>query len=227
MKSKLDLDAILNQTFFGLDILTMLGDVEYFIEFSESNIEWQKQCELKRTEHECDEEEFDDPNTEGQYRHQMLEGTEYRFEVSLKQRVRYAGLTALITTIEWCLLALKKQAAFDFPKKPDKTNEAVHILRVFNERAGLVLADKIDFLERLVHVRNCIVHAAGLPGSFKFEAQIRQSVPALHGITLSKANFLGESIALEAGFLERVIEDARAWLPNLEKAISQQGLLRK
>lgn len=227
MKSKFDLDSILDQTLFGLDILSMLGDVEHFIEFSESNIEWQKQRQLKRTQQECDEGDFDDPNIEVQYRHQMLDSVEYRFEVSLKQRVRYAGLTSLITTIEWCLLALKKRAAFDFPKKSDKTNEAVHILSVFNERAGLNLTGKIQFLEHLVEVSNCIVHAAGLPGSFRREAQLRTNLPMLRGITFSSANFLGESIAVESGFLESVIEDVRGWLPSLEKAAAQQGLLRK
>lgn len=227
MKFKRELDTILNQTFFSLDILTMLGDLKHFVEFSESNIALQKQRELNRTEHECDEVEFDDPYTEGQYRHQMLESVEYRFDVSLKQRVRYAGLTGLITTIEWYLLALKKRATFAFPRKPDKTNEAVHILSVFNEKAGLGLTDKIRFLERLVQVRNCIVHAAGLPGSFQYEAQLRKGLPMLSGITFSSANFLGETIALESGFLERVIEDVRVWLPSLEKATSQQGILSK
>ncbi|ARB44235.1 hypothetical protein [Alloalcanivorax xenomutans] len=122
MKTKLSIDEILNQTFFGLDTLAMLGDVEHFIEFSESNITWQKQCEYRRAERECDEKEFDDPSMEAQYRDQMLEGVLYRFNVGLAQRIRYAGLTALITTIEWCLFSLKNVGsglAFCFLGKPD------------------------------------------------------------------------------------------------------------
>lgn len=125
MKTKIDFNTFLDQTFFGLDTLTMLGDVEDFIEFSERNIGWQKQRELRRAEQECNNTEFDDPHLEALHRDQTLQGVEFRFEVSLTQRVRYAGLTALITTIEWVLLALKQRATFTFPKTPNKMNEAI------------------------------------------------------------------------------------------------------
>lgn len=92
MRAKIDFNTILDQTFFGLDTLTMLGDVEDFIEFSESNIGWQKHRELRRAEQECNNAEFDDPHQEAQYRDQTLQGVEFRFEVSLTQRVRYAAL---------------------------------------------------------------------------------------------------------------------------------------
>ncbi len=139
MNTKLDLNAFLDQTFFGLDTLTMLADVEDFIEFSESNIDWQKHRELRRAEQECNNVWFDDPRLKTQYRDQTLEGVKFRFEVSLTQRVRYAALIALITTIEWVLLALKKRVSFNFPERPDGKNEAVYILSVFNNKAALGL----------------------------------------------------------------------------------------
>jgi hypothetical protein len=226
MASQIDLTALLDQTFFGLDTLTMLGDVEDFIEFSESNIGSQKNRELRRAEQECNNIEFDDPRLEAQYRDQMLEGVEYRFEVSLKQRVRYAALVALITTIEWVLLALKKRACFRFPRTPKGMNEAAHALSIFNRRSTLKLDDKILLLEKLVYVRNCIVHAAGLLSSYQHEDELRQTVAALSGIKASNLNFLGDSIEIETGFLEGVIKDVRVWLPNLEKVVTEQGLLR-
>lgn len=227
MATKLDLDTFLDQTFFGLDTLTMLGDVEDFIEFSESNIGWQKHRELRRAKQECDDTDLDDPHLAAQYRDQTLEGVEYRFEISLKQRVRYAALIALITTIEWVLLALKRRAAFKFPKKPKKKNEAVHALSVFNERAAISLGQKIDLLETLSQVRNCIVHAAGLLASYQHEPELRQRLGGLSGVKVSNLNFLGDSIEIEAGFLEGVIKDVRGWLPDVEKALSERGLLSK
>lgn len=227
MEAKFDLNAFLDQTIFGLDIQTMLGDVEDFIEFSESNMEWQKHRELRRAERECEEEEFDDPSIGAQYRDQALEGVEYRFEASLKQRVRYAALTALITTVEWCLISLKNRASFDFPKKPNSKNEATHILSIFNDKMTLELEEKIQFFENLVQTRNCIVHAAGLLGSYRYESQLRQSLDTLHGMKASSINFLGEGIEIEQGFLESAIEDFRQWLPNLEKTALQHGHLRK
>ncbi|MWV14361.1 hypothetical protein F3I62_19860 [Pseudomonas sp. R-28-1W-6] len=205
----------------------MLGYIEDFIKFSEINIDRNKQKELRRAGREREREGmFDDPRDEAQYRSQELENVEYRFEVSLKQRVRYAALAALITTIEWRLLALKKRASFEFPKHPNGTNETVHILGVFNEKTALGLESKIQLTEGLVKVRNCIVHAPGLLASYRFESQPRPVLASMEGIKASNINFLGESIAIERGFLEGVIEYIKQWLPELEKAISQQGLNR-
>lgn len=225
MTAKFDLNTFLDQTFFGIDTLTMLGDVEGFIEFSESNIGWQKHRELRRAEQECSNAHLDDPHLEAQYRDQMLEGVEYRFEISLRQRVRYAGLIALITTIEWALLTLKKRTTFKFPKKPDKTNEAVHALSVLNEKAAISLEQQVQLLESLSQIRNCIVHAAGLLASDKYELDLRQGLEKLSGVKVSNLNFLGDSIEIEAGFLEGVIKDVRVWLPNIEKTLLERGLL--
>jgi len=227
MAAKIDFDTLLDQTFWGLDILTMLGDVEDFIEFSESNIGWQKHRELRRTEQECNDFEFDDPHLEAQYRHQALEGVEFRFEVSLTQRVRYATLIALITTVEWVLLTLKKRASFKFPRKPDKQNEAIYVLSEFNKKMNLGLEEKILILEALVKIRNCIVHDAGLLASSQYENDLRHLIPTLLGIRISNLNFLGEGIEIETGFIQGVIRDVRVWLPNLEKVASAQKLLRK
>jgi len=227
MKAKIDPNAFLDHTFFGLDTLTMLGDVEDFIEFSESNIGWQKHRELRRAERECNNAEFEDPRLEAQYRDQTLEGVEFRFEVSLTQRVRYASLTALITTIEWALLALKKRASFAFPRTPDKTNEAIHVLSVFNEKAALSLEQEILSLETLIYVRNCIVHAAGLLASYKHEIELRQRLATLTGVKVSNINFLGDGIEIETGLFEGVIKNVRHWLPNVEKALLAQGFLCK
>lgn len=227
MAAKRDFDTILDQTFFGFDTLTMLGDVEDFIDFSENNISWQKQRALRRAEQECNGDYFDDPLFEAQYRDQTLKGVEYRFEISLTQRVRYAALVTLITTIEWVLVALKKRAVFKFPKKSEKTNEVVHTLSVFNEKAALSLEYEIHLLNSLIQIRNCIVHAAGLPASYKYEAELRENLASLSGIGFSSMNFLGESIDIEAGFLEGTIKNVRIWLPVVEKALIDRGLLRQ
>lgn len=227
MKTPIDIEAFLDQTFFGLDTQAMLGDVEDFINFSEANIDWQKKRELRRAEQEFDEEQFDDAYFAAQYRDQSLKGVEYRFEVSLTQRVRYAALTSLITTIEWVLLALKNRASFSFPKKPEGKNEAVHILSVFDQKASLGLWPKAEILENLVQVRNCIVHAAGLLGSYRYEAELRARLSSMSGVKISDINFLGDGVEIEQGFLQCILEDVKEWLPKLERSISEQSLLRK
>ena len=162
-----------------------------------------------------------------QLQNQAREGVEYRFGVILKQRVRYAALTALITTVEWCLISLKKRASFDFPNNDVNENEAVYILKVFNNKMKLELESKVLLIQKLIQVRNCIVHAAGLLESchHKKVSNLRQSLESLHGVKASNINFLGESIEIEYGFLEGVIGDVRKWLPYLEKSAIEQGLL--
>jgi len=224
---QLDLTKFLDQTFFGLDTLSMLSDVEDFIEFSESNIGWQKHRELRRAEQECNDTEFDDPRDEAQYRDQILEGVKFRFEISLTQRVRYAALVALITTIEWVLLTLKKRRAFEFPQKPEGRSDAIHILSVFNSMGTLGLEQEITALETLIFVRNCVVHSAGLLSSYKHEDDLRAALTTFSGITVSDLHFLGDCIEIESGFLEKVVLDLRRWLPNLDRVVSERGLLCK
>lgn len=151
----------------------------------------------------------------------------YRFDVSLTQRVRYAALTAFITTVEWVLISLRNRAAFSVPTKPDGKNEAVHILESFDRAASLDLSSQTQLLETLVQVRNCIVHAAGLIDSYGHGEDLRQRLAHGAGIRTSNANFLGEGIEIEQRYLQGVIEDSKTWLPNLEKVMHEKGLLRK
>lgn len=227
MTTKLDINVLCNLTILGLDTLTMIGDVEDFIEFSESNICRQKSLELQHAEQECNSMQFDDPRIESQFRDQIIESVEFRFEVSLKQRVRYAALTTLITTIEWMLLALKKRTTFIFPDKPKGKSEAIHILLVFNEKAALGLENKILFLETLINVRNCIVHSAGFLTAYKHRTELRKKIDGMAGVRVSNQYHLSGGIEIEAGFLEGVVKDLKLWLPKLEKDVLARGFLNK
>ena len=226
MKTPPDLDTFLDHTFFGLDTLSMLGDIEDFIVFSEENIEKQKRLELIRATRECDDAQFEDPYFAAQYRDQTIDGICYRFDVSLTQRVRYAALTSIITTIEWVLISLRNRAAFAIPEKPKDTNYAVHLLEVFNQKSSLDNTPQIQLIETLVQIRNCIVHAAGLLKSYKHGADLRKRLSTFSGIKISNINFLDDGIEIERNYLLGVVEDTKRWLPNLEKVMHEKGLLK-
>jgi hypothetical protein len=227
MPASFDLDALLNQPLFGWDTLSLLGDVEDFLDFSEANIDWQRKREIRRVEAENATFDAGDPLTDAQYRDQQLESVEYRFNVSLTQRVRYSGLTSLIISLEWSLLVLRNLAIFEIPKKPDKTNASVHLLSVLAREANRNLQAEIELLALLVQVRNCVVHSAGQIGSYEYGEELRTSLTSFQGIRISTANFLGEGIEIEQGFLQEVLEKAKVWLPALEKTLYEQGSLRK
>lgn len=227
MTKQIDLEAFLDKTFFALDTLSMLGDIEDFIEFSEVNIDWQKRRELSRVELACAEEEFDDPHEAAQYHAQTIDGVVYRFEVSLAQRVRYAALVSLITTIEWVLISLQRRTNIKIPKKPDGVSSAVHILDQFNRAALVGLTSEIQTIETLVQVRNCIVHAAGLLASYRYGVELRHRLSDCDGIRVSDINFLGDAIEIEQGYLQGEVEKLRLWLPNLEHTMDAKGMLHK
>lgn len=227
MSKPIDLEVFLDKTFFAIDTFSMLSDIEDFIDFSESNIDWQKRREIRRIDIACDDEHFDNPQEEGQFHAQTISGVHYRFEVSLAQRVRYAALVSLITTIEWVLFSLKSRSSIKIPKKANGTSDAVHLLIQFNQAASVGLSSKIQTIETLVQVRNCIVHAAGLLASYKYGPELRQRLSTYNGILVSGINLLGDAIEIEQNHLQRVVEDVKGWLPNLENAMQRKGLLRK
>lgn len=223
------INALLNEPIYGWDSLTLLGDVEDFLDFSEANIECQAKRELRAVAAECDGMEFEDPLDTVRYREHRVEGVQYRFNVSLTQRVRYSGLTAVITTIEWFLIVIKGRASFevpDKPKTPKGRSEAVYLLEVFANRCGENLATEIQELQTLTQVRNCVVHSAGRIETYEHAKELRHALQGHAGMKLSDSNYLGESIEIAEGYLQSVIERAKTWLPALEKAMHQQSLLR-
>lgn len=206
----------------------MLEGIKSFLEFSESNIALQKHRELRRAKAEVDKVQFTDEEEHlaPQYRDQIIRGVEYRFDTNLSQRVRYSALSALVTTIDWCALSLERRATFDIPKKPKKTNQAVHILRTIENQAKLGIEPHISEIELLFHVRNCVVHAAGLVDSYEHKADLNKSLSKLKGFSVSSDNFLGRSIEIKPGALESYLEAAKQWLPEVEKGCLNIGLLK-
>jgi hypothetical protein len=154
------LNALLEDPMYGWDTLTLLGDVEDFLNVSEANIHQQWDSELKRTKLECADIEFDDPRMSEIYLDHQIENVNYRFGVSLTQRVRYSGLTALITSIEWALMALARNLKVQMPTKPKGVSEAVHLLSLLASRTKINLESEIALFGLLTQVRNCIVHSA-------------------------------------------------------------------
>ncbi len=93
-----NLSQILNETLFRISIKMMLDDVLDFLEFSENNLSWQKERELRKARSEAEKEQFEDEYVRAQFRGHSEDNVTYWFDMILAQRLRYAGLTAFITT---------------------------------------------------------------------------------------------------------------------------------
>lgn len=227
MPKFIDLGAHQDKTFFALEALSMLNDIEDFIEFSENNIDWQRRRELRYAKNSSDHFEFDGPREAVQCQVQTIDGIRYRFEVILTQRIRYAALVSLITTIEWVLLSLAARTNTKAPKRPDETSEAVRYLTYFSQIASVGLSSEVQKIDTLIQVRNCIVHAAGLLDSYKYGPALRQRLKSYAGIRVSDIHTLGDTIEIEQNHLQCILENIKHWLPNLEHAMQTRGLLHK
>ncbi len=209
----------IDERFFMLriDTMLMLDDLKSFIDFSEQNVQWQRKRELLRIERECEAKLQEDPDLGPSYLESQREELHRRFD-SLLQRVRYSSLIALITTVERVAATMKTFAESldrSIPQRPSGKNMVVHVLDVFNQ-IGLGNQEQVLVLETLTQVRNCIVHAAGLVDEYEYGAQLRSKLADFEGIKVSAHNFWGQdTIEIEDGCMQGLLEDTRAWLLTL------------
>lgn len=226
--SQADVDRLMNQTFYSWDTATMLGDVIGFLEFSEANLAWQRRRERQKAKHEDCAGKFSDEDEHliPQYRDQQVQGVKYHFDVSLSQRVRYAGLVAFVTTLEWCARSLRQRLVSQHPEAQNGENQHVHLLSFLNSQSSSGFGDHLTDLKRLVHVRNCIVHAAGFVEGYKHEKELREEVKLLEGFSIWSENFLGTNLCIQRGAIEKYAESAKEWVPRLDERCTKVGLLR-
>ena len=90
-----DPEKFLNKPIYALDFGFMVGDIEDFLEFTESTVDWQLRREMLAIRRRAEVEEF-----EPGYREHLETNAEHRFKVSLPLRVRYSALVALTTSVE-------------------------------------------------------------------------------------------------------------------------------
>ncbi|MBL8529799.1 MAG: hypothetical protein JNL68_19125 [Burkholderiales bacterium] len=217
-----DPEKFLSEPIYALDFGFMIGDVEDFLEFTESNVEWQFKREMLSIQRQAETEQF-----EPGYREHLEANAEHRFKVSLPLRVRYAALVALITSVEWSLVTLIDRLKDPLSKKPEKTNGTVHALRELESRLAMGANQLISEFEALVRVRDCIVHSAGLERHYKFKAQLPEFLSRIRGIYLGSWNFLGKHICIDRGALNQYISGLAHHVTALHEACHKKGLLNE
>ncbi len=221
-------DRLLNSTIYSWDVSSLLSGIVDFLEFSESNVAWQREREVRRARKEADELDFGpmDAHLLPQAQVQIVESAEYRFDIGLAQSVRYSGLVAYVTAVEWCAKLFASRASTPVPKSPKGTNEAVHILRSLDAKTEGGFEQQINVFERVVFVRNCVVHAAGLIRGDKHEVELRAAISAVPSFELSTAGFLGESVHISKGAIEALARSALEWIPLLDRECSENGTFK-
>jgi hypothetical protein len=219
--SNFDLQKFLDTPIEAFDFQFMIGDVKDFLEFSESNIDWQYRRELKAIANRKDIVDFP-PG----YRHHLEQNAEHRFKVSLPLRVRYGAVLAFTTSVEWAIGYLNKCAASPVSNHRDDTNLTVKILRDFSARASVDAEAVIDDYQALIQIRNCIAHSAGVVETYRFKDDLPAAVSRIGGITIANWHFFGDQVCIVRGALEPHIDRTAALVVTLHSALREQGLLK-
>jgi hypothetical protein len=217
----IDLERLVNEPHYAFGFQYWIGDVEDFLEFSESNIEWQHRRELQDIRRRAETADW----PEG-YQQHLEENAEYRFKVSLPLRVRYAAVVALTTSVEWSVGHLVKLLKEPLTKKPVGRNEVVHALIELQQRTGIGSVGTVQDYEAIVHIRNCIAHSAGIEEHYERRDQLAAAVKRLEGVSLDNWHYLGKHVCIAKGALNPHIRQIGDLVVALHKASHEQGLLR-
>lgn len=222
-----DVERLLNQTIYSWDVTSLLGGIVDFLEFSEQNISRQRAREVQRAKEEAKALEFEPEDALFllQARDQIVESAEYRFDIALSQSVRYAGLLAYVTSVEWCSKLFGARLAVPL-RIPPRKNGAIHVLEHLNQAVGQRITSEVETFRQVMLVRNCVAHSAGLVKGTQREADTRQAIATLQGFGLSGTNFIGESVHIETGAIEALARSALLWVPSVDEECSSNGTFR-
>lgn len=218
---KFDPEKFLSEPIYAFDFKFMVGDVEDFLEFSESNVEWQFRREMLSIQRQAEAEEF-----EPGYKEHLETNAEHRFKVSLPLRVRYGALVALITSVEWSVVFIVGQLKTPLPEKPRNMNPTVHALLELERHLSMGADELVQDYEALVRVRNCIVHSAGLEHDYRFREQLPEILGRLRGIYLGNWHFFGKHICIDKDALNRYISAMADHVAALHEGCHKAGLWR-
>ncbi len=224
--SKEEMDRLLNQPIYSWDTSQMLGEVISFLEFSEENLAWQYRRELRKADEESKAAFPPGHEHYHSYRQHLLGNVEYGFDVSLSQRIRYAGLVAFLTTVEWFAKAMKRRLPETVSLPKEVENENINVLQYLNSRISAGFDERIADVRNLVYVRNCVVHAAGFVNEYRHGDALKHAVQQLRGFSIWEENYLGTSIKIERGAVDAYAKEASEWLPKLDQVSTERGILK-
>lgn len=221
MKNK-DYEKFINTPISVLDFTFMVSDLIDFLNFSESNISWQKRSEIQSIERRFERNEINDED-----RYHLIENVNYRFDVSLTLQLRYAALISLVTSVEWAVSVIALKITEKIPKEPREKNKTVFILEHINSLSGSSQDEEIRNFEDLVKVRNSIAHSSGIEKYAKYPQQLSEAVNRLCGFSLEEWNFLGVHVCILKDSIEKYANEIERSIIKIYIALGESNYLKK
>jgi len=221
--SDIDLESLM--PVYAYEFQVMIGDIQDYLELSESTIEWQYRTERQRIRRQAERGDFRGfPSEYSQsYGKHLENNADHRFKVSLPLRIRYGALIALVTMVEWSVNYLARAVGQELKGTKEKS-KTVWGLEYLAKRCGLECDEFIKDFQVLSYVRNCIAHNAGLEEGSRYRTQLREAIARLEGVSFAKWHFLGSHVAIEKGALDKYIENMKTLVVDLHKKAYEQEL---
>lgn len=224
-----NLQRLLSQPIYSWEVSALLSSIVDHLEFSESHLAEQRRKEIHKAEEEARLLELapQDAHLLPQAQAQIIDGVAYRFDIGLSQSVRYAGLIAYVSAVERCTQLFSLRLNLPVGKCPKKKSRSVHLLECLDNAIGNQLAPEIECFEKIVYIRNCIIHSAGVPKGYKHETEIFETINLLPGFRMTNDGLMEECICIEKGAIEILAQNALHWIPLLDEICTTKGILKQ
>jgi hypothetical protein len=192
----------------------MLTDIDYFLNFSERNIELQYISEQQSIERRANDDEFaiKDENLARAYRESLVAHTQRRFTIMLPTQIRYASLSAMTSAIDWTARFYQKSWKPKPPKNlrnPEIT--ALRLLEYFDTTLMLNKAEVLKDYQNLLEIRNAVVHSSGLVHNYHRPKVLKKAVEQLKGFSIVNRDPIGECVQIDQYALPPYIH-SMSWL---------------
>lgn len=202
------------------DFEFQFADLLDFLQFSESNIEYQRRTKIQSLKRLAN---LRNMNTD-EYRAELA-NIEGRFDIYLSRSIRYSVLISFAATVEWISNFLKNHATEQIPNCPAGLNKSIHILNTLIDRAEFSHRHNLNTLEKIIKIRNCLVHAMGSVKNYQFGEEVKRLIETLSGFSISDSHFIEEIINIDKGAIEPIINETQAWIVNFIEECRQKSII--
>lgn len=214
----MDFENFLRTPIYAMNFRFMLMDVVDFLRTSEQNLDALYAKEMQDIEKEEVYHEF---------KIDRAETAEHRFRVALPLRIRYAGVVAVVTTVEWHVGLLAKRLKVPPPTAIKGKSSTVCALDHMNLLVGGGRNEEILNFDALTKIRNCISHAAGLERDYEYAETLPEFVGRLKGFSIGDWHMFGLQVCIDRNSVELYAMEIQDVVYQLHKALSIAKHLHK
>ena len=191
-----------------LDISLLFSNFRKFVDYAESNLEWQHRSQIQKLLTQANK----DKQTPPEYYHQAETSLNEDYEFVIPNAVRYSSLVMLVTFIEWFIKFCEKYSDergwIAPPVSKKKTLRKIEWLRGLQaENFSHPFEDKVA---ALIELRNCIVHDAAIVNN---DIQ-KNAVQSLDGVRLGEFLYMTNLIVFDKGTIERLSSETEEWIDS-------------